>query len=250
MGDHKRLLLPAIAAIVLHGFLISFQLPKHVPSKPILMGNPIRVEINTFSSKAPLLEKNQADKPAEIIPPVTSQEKIVPKKVSAQPIALARQRQKIPIKADLPKKSAVAPQQRQVENQMTAMAGASPVLAVTPGENSKSAMKKDLPQAATAAAPILQKAIPVYRQNKQPRYPAIAKRRGYEGEILLNVLVNREGKVAQINIQRSSSHQSLDTAASEAVKNWLFVPATEGGRAVSMWVTIPIEFRLQTNNKS
>ncbi len=258
MEDHKRLLLPAITAIALHGFLISFPLPKHVPMKPILMGDPIRVEINTFSSTASLPEKNQTDKPAKTTSTVTSQEKIVPKKVSVQPIDPARHRQKISIKAHLPKKSAVAgntmkanaPQQKQVEKQMTALTGPSPMPAVTPGKKSNSAMQKNLPQAETSAVPILQKAIPVYRQNQQPHYPAVAKRRGYEGEILLNVLVNREGKVAEIKIQQSSSHQSLDTAALEAVRNWLFAPATEGGRAVSMWITIPIEFRLQANNKS
>ncbi len=249
MEDHKRLLLPAITAIVLHGFLISLQLPKHKPVKPTLIDNPIRIEINAFSSKAPVQQKNQADKPAQTIPAVAPQEKIGQKKVSAQPINLQRQRQKIPVKPDLTKKSVVTQQPRPIEKQVTTMAGSSPVPAVAPGKKNNGAMKKDRPQGATSAIPVLQKAIPMYRQNKQPLYPAMAKRRGYEGEILLNVLVNPEGKVALIKIQRSSNHQSLDTAALEAVKNWLFVPATDGGRPFSMWVTVPIEFRLQTNGK-
>ena len=78
----------------------------------------------------------------------------------------------------------------------------------------------------------------------------MAKRRGYEGEILLNVLVNSKGMVSEIKIKHSSGHLSLDTAALETVKNWLFTPATEGGRPVAMWVNVPIEFRLKSNGKS
>jgi len=85
----------------------------------------------------------------------------------------------------------------------------------------------------------------MYRQNKQPAYPLMAKRRGYEGVTLLNVLVDASGMVSEIKIKTSSGHFSLDSAALETVKNWLFTPATEDGRPVAMWVDVPIEFQLK-----
>jgi len=85
----------------------------------------------------------------------------------------------------------------------------------------------------------------MYRENKHPPYPVMARRRGYEGKILLDVLVNSRGLVSDIKIKHSSGHQSLDTAAVETVKNWLFTPASEGGRPVSMWIDVPIEFELK-----
>ena len=38
-------------------------------------------------------------------------------------------------------------------------------------------------------------ATPLYRQNPVPEYPLIARKRGYQGTVVLEVLVTREGKV-------------------------------------------------------
>jgi periplasmic protein TonB len=258
MEDHKRLIFPAIAAIVLHGFLVSFKTPKHDISKPILMGNPIRVEINAFSPKTLAPKKNVADKVAEVIPRVTSREKIVQKKVLTQPIAVPKRPKKIMIKPALAKKEmiienknkAVDLQQRELENQIKDkdIPLVTPTFAHTGNNDDK--IKEDLQQERNSPVPIQQTANPKYRQNKQPPYPVMAKRRGYEGEILLNVLVNSKGMVSEIKIIHSSGHLSLDTAALTTVKNWLFTPATVGGRPVNMWVNVPIEFRLKSNGKS
>ena len=103
-----------------------------------------------------------------------------------------------------------------------------------------------IPEKVNYKAVVLQKtAIPMYRKNKQPPYPLMARRRGYEGKILLNVFVNSRGVVSEIKIKQSSGHPSLDTAALETVQNWLFTPASEGGRPVAMWVDVPIEFKLK-----
>jgi periplasmic protein TonB len=88
-------------------------------------------------------------------------------------------------------------------------------------------------------------AIPIYKRNPAPEYPAVARRRGYEGTVVLEVLVNSYGKVADLRLFRSSGHAVLDRTALSSVKAWVFDPARKGQEAVEMWVKIPVCFRLR-----
>ena len=88
-------------------------------------------------------------------------------------------------------------------------------------------------------------ARPSYGFTPRPGYPAVAIRRGYEGNVLLNAHVLPNGEVEEVTIFRSSGHKVLDNAALKAVKRWKFVPAQRGFKAVSSWVKVPIEFRLE-----
>jgi protein TonB len=63
--------------------------------------------------------------------------------------------------------------------------------------------------------------------------------------VLLNVLVDGEGRVAELHVKNSSGHSSLDRAAVRAVKGWLFTPGLAGGQSVPMWVDVPIIFQLK-----
>ena len=87
-------------------------------------------------------------------------------------------------------------------------------------------------------------ALPMYRKNTPPQYPFIARRRGYQGKVLLEVLVKRDGKAGSIRLGRSSGYEVLDRAAIKGVRNWLFHPAKRGDELVEMWVEIPIRFQL------
>lgn len=88
-------------------------------------------------------------------------------------------------------------------------------------------------------------ARPSYGFTPRPGYPAVAIRRGYEGSVLLNVHVLPNGRPKEVTIFKSSGHKVLDNAALKAVKKWKFVPAQRGFKAVSSWVKVPIEFRLE-----
>jgi protein TonB len=89
------------------------------------------------------------------------------------------------------------------------------------------------------------KADPNYAINPPPEYPALAKRRGYEGLVFLEVLVDRKGKVTDLKIAQSSGFTILDQAALQAVKHWLFKPAKRGPEAIEDRVKVPIRFQLQ-----
>jgi protein TonB len=88
-------------------------------------------------------------------------------------------------------------------------------------------------------------ALPFYLKNPPPKYPRLAKMRGYQGTVVLEVLVDQIGRVDDIRILRSSGHHILDRAATASVKEWQFVPGKRGGEKVEMWVRVPIRFELE-----
>ena len=92
---------------------------------------------------------------------------------------------------------------------------------------------------------VIKLALPLYKQNTVPPYPLKARRLGYEGIVMLKVLIDENGRVDDLMVLESSGHRVLDRAALSAVKKWLFEPGTEGGVKKKMWVKIPIHFDLK-----
>jgi TonB family protein len=88
-------------------------------------------------------------------------------------------------------------------------------------------------------------ARPLYRLNPLPEYPKIARKRGYQGSLVLEVLVNGNGKVVDLRVIKASAYPILDKAAINTVKGWSFEPGMVGKERVSMWVNIPIKFELK-----
>ncbi|EGH14302.1 TonB, partial [Pseudomonas savastanoi pv. glycinea str. race 4] len=84
-----------------------------------------------------------------------------------------------------------------------------------------------------------------YLRNPAPEYPSLARRRGWEGTVLLRVHVLASGKPGEIQIQKSSGRDQLDDAALAAVKRWSFVPAKQGDVAQDGWVSVPIDFKIK-----
>ncbi len=80
--------------------------------------------------------------------------------------------------------------------------------------------------------------------NRPPAYPALALRRREEGRVILRVTVSATGSVLAVSVLRSSGHDSLDAAATDAVRQWRFVPASRGGVAVEGVAEAPVDFHL------
>ena len=86
--------------------------------------------------------------------------------------------------------------------------------------------------------------LPDYFKNPPPVYPRLARERGQQGTVLLEVEVLSSGRCGTINILNTSDYDLLDEAAVRAVRSWVFRPARRWNRPVSFWVEIPITFRL------
>lgn len=84
-----------------------------------------------------------------------------------------------------------------------------------------------------------------YLHNPKPPYPPLARRRGQEGLVVLQVAVNAAGLAEQVSIQRSSGFEILDDAARSTVAHWRFTPARRGDQAVAATVFVPIRFKLE-----
>jgi TonB family protein len=83
--------------------------------------------------------------------------------------------------------------------------------------------------------------VPLYDLNPPPVYPRVARRRNYQGTVLLDVRVTAQGTVAEVKVARSSGYSVLDTSALSSVRNWRFEPARRGSRPIETWVQ---EYRL------
>jgi protein TonB len=84
-----------------------------------------------------------------------------------------------------------------------------------------------------------------YLDNPVPAYPAMSRRLGEQGRVILRVLVNPGGRAEEVQIRASSGSTRLDDSALETVKRWKFVPAKQGAEPVPAWVLIPVSFRLE-----
>ncbi len=83
-----------------------------------------------------------------------------------------------------------------------------------------------------------------YQAKSPPVYPAMSKRMGEQGRVVLRVLIGADGVPQQAEVQQSSGHGRLDRAAAEAVMRWRYVPGKRGGVPETMWFQVPIEFKL------
>lgn len=83
-----------------------------------------------------------------------------------------------------------------------------------------------------------------YLANPPPVYPAMARRRGVEGKVVVEAHINTAGIPFDVKVVSGAGEASLDEAALNAVWHWRFVPAKRGDQAVEAWVRIPLVFRL------
>ncbi|MDR3175581.1 MAG: energy transducer TonB [Desulfovibrio sp.] len=81
--------------------------------------------------------------------------------------------------------------------------------------------------------------------NSKPVYPELARKRGQEGRVILDVDVDERGYAVRVTVRRGSGFSLLDEAALKSVGKWRFRPARADGRSVAGHVTVPVEFRLK-----
>jgi protein TonB len=88
--------------------------------------------------------------------------------------------------------------------------------------------------------------VPVaYAGNPLPKYPRIARRKGWEGKVWLHVRVSAVGLVEEVTVELSSGYKSLDRAALKAVQNWRFYPVHQGLNPVAGEARVPVRFEIQ-----
>jgi protein TonB len=98
------------------------------------------------------------------------------------------------------------------------------------------------------APPPLPKTISIsqvaYLSPPQLEYPHAARRMQEQGQVMVRVLVDAEGRPQQMSVTRSSGYDRLDEAALAAVRATRFKPYAENGIALPFWVVMPLVFEL------
>ena len=77
----------------------------------------------------------------------------------------------------------------------------------------------------------------------KPEYPPIARQAGVQGVVILEVLIDADGNVAEARVLRSVP--LLDSAALDAVQQWKFAPSNLNGVPTAVMMTVTVNFTLQ-----
>jgi len=100
------------------------------------------------------------------------------------------------------------------------------------------------------APPPVQQAVRVGGQIKEPKklkdikpvYPDIAKQARVQGVVILECTISPQGKVTDVKVLRGIP--LLDSAAIEAVRQWVYTPTLLNGVPVPVIMTVTVNFRL------
>jgi protein TonB len=84
---------------------------------------------------------------------------------------------------------------------------------------------------------------PVKTTHVAPLYPMIARQAHIEGVVILEAVLDDQGRVESVRVLRSIP--MLDQAAVDAVRQWRFTPALLNGQAVPVVMTVTVNFTLQ-----
>jgi len=210
-GTQDRVLLWAVSlSFVVHALALA-QL--HLGDKAMSVGGPLPLTVQLLPPAVPALPTAMS-RPA--VRPVATKPRMQPNSsVSAEALPVALPAAK-PAETAVPLAPVVTP----------AVAASSPV------------------QSGPSAAVLPPRFDADYLDNPRPSYPALSRRLGEEGKVLLRVWVGVDGRAREVQVKEGSGFARLDLAARDAVGRWRFVPARRGGEAIDGWVLVPISFAL------
>lgn len=239
----KRLLLSAVLACALHALLLGMKVD-WTKGNPLYQNTPLRIAL---SYKAPeareTLRPPSIDPPDKAPGPPAQEPSIQPKKKLPKKAQEQKTVSEPPATAGVLEAKPLADEKVDAASFTDALAP-SPPASIEPTTSGIPSSFPPLQRPMLPPAPSRQ-AVPFYLKNPPPEYPAAARRRGYEGTVMIEVLVDREGGVKDLRLFSSSGYDMLDRAAMRAVRGWVFEPATQGQEKVEMWVRVPLTFRLK-----
>jgi TonB family protein len=85
----------------------------------------------------------------------------------------------------------------------------------------------------------------------KPKYPEKAKELGIEGAVTVMALIDSSGQVVKVRVAKAPDpDHGMSEAAAEAVKAGKFKAATIGGKSVTCWISLCMEFVLNDKDSS
>jgi periplasmic protein TonB len=256
----KRYVIAGATSILFHGILLSAIPNKNAMAMPVGTES-VRVSLNLVSapqiaSSQPVAEPVKQDvikqavpktPPKKVVEPLeTKTKKLVKKsddkpkvikKVKPTPPATAKTTPKKVVEKTPPKK-----QKTQTKNvkQTPAKIIDKPTSSVAKTE--KPATKNEASAGANSPALVSK---PTFATRPSPvSYPRLAKRRGVQGQVMVEVWIDQTGRQIKQTLIASSGTSMLDKAALDAIKKWQFSSHIVDGQAIAHRVQIPVRFQL------
>jgi protein TonB len=179
---------------------------------------------------------------AELITPPAP---ITPPKAAPEPAPVKLQPAKKPVvkpkQEQLAAKTPAPVQKKQAE---PAPEPPKPAVQVKESAPAPAASPKPAPAAPVALSSELAVSCP---KLTPPEYPAISRRMGEEGKLILRVELDENGHIDNAKVLNSSGYERLDAAALSAVKSWQCNPSLRDGQPVRAVALQPFNFVLQGN---
>jgi periplasmic protein TonB len=247
----------AISSIALHGALL---IGMSVLADRAILAAPSTVEMRVVPKPPPPIveEKVEEIKKEEVIPPPTVKPKLVKKPTVEKSIPDEPKPAEQPIE-----KPKIPPQGFSVDMSNTVNSGNGVAVQAVEGGGNMFANPNDkaLPPGkktnerppeqggsgkGTAPADSYQiTRMPEWlgkEKDRTPPYPPEARDREIEGQVLLKVYVNAEGRVAQVRIIQKLYPSCDEVAEKWAKEKFRFKPAMLGDQPVGMWIDVPVTF--------
>jgi periplasmic protein TonB len=86
--------------------------------------------------------------------------------------------------------------------------------------------------------------LPVCVSQVAPEYPTLAREADISGQVVTHLLVGADGRVHDVRVDPQHSVMMLEDAATQAAREFVFIPALVNDRPVAVWVAVPFNFRL------
>ena len=80
---------------------------------------------------------------------------------------------------------------------------------------------------------------------KNIKYPPKALKKGTEGTVVIRFMIDKDGSLSNMGIQKSLSKECDKEALRVVKKMPKWTPGYNGGKPVKCWFTLPIQFKLQ-----
>ena len=80
---------------------------------------------------------------------------------------------------------------------------------------------------------------------KKLEYPEIARKAGIEGKVIIYAKINTQGVVISTKVIKALGNSGCNEAAIKAIKAVKWKPAMQRDKPVTVWVSVPVQFKLR-----
>jgi len=173
-------------------------------------------------------EEQREVKQLEVKQTVPPKEKVKPKKIIKALPVKPPVKQPVTKTPDLIAKKLISETNKIVENKIQAT---SPV-----SETTIESLPKPVPLFKLTE-------LPRFLHREEPDYPEVMRSIGKTSVVVLDVLIDKKGKVRKVTVLKSGG-EHFDSAAMKGMRASSFIPAKLNGKSVAVILRFPVKFRL------